>query len=32
MPGQRHFVKTVVLIAKEKDLAETFFDQITTAA
>ena len=31
-PGQRHFVKTVALIAKEKDLAETFFDQITTAA
>ena len=30
--GQRHFVKTVALIAEEKDVAETFFDQITTAA
>jgi hypothetical protein len=25
-------VKTVALIAKEKDLGEAFFDQITTAA
>src|SRR5690349_15376575 len=26
--GQRHFVETVALIAKEKDVAEAFFDQI----
>ena len=31
-PGQRYFVKPVALIAKEKDVAEAFFDQITTAA
>jgi hypothetical protein len=30
--GQRCFVKIVELIANEKDVAETFFDQITTAA
>jgi hypothetical protein len=30
--GQRYFVKTVELIAKEKDVAEAFFDQLTTAA
>jgi hypothetical protein len=31
-PGLRYFVKTVALIAKEKDLGDAFFDQITTAA
>jgi hypothetical protein len=30
--GQRYFVKTVESIAKEKDVAEAFFDQITTGA
>jgi hypothetical protein len=32
MIGRRYFVKTVELIAKKKDVAEAFFDQITTAA
>ena len=31
-PGQKYFVKTVALIAKEKGASEAFFDQITTAA
>ena len=31
-PGQRRFVNMVELLAKEKDVAEAFFDQITTAA
>jgi len=31
-PRQRYFVKPVALIAKEKGVAEAFFDQITTAA
>jgi hypothetical protein len=30
--GRKYFVKAVELFAKEKDVAEAFFDQITTAA